>query len=162
MTRDAHFMRVLGANLGELAPLIAEAVRTLDRPGSRALRYKLDGAFNCAVHAYNASLLSASPEEDWHMTDRVRYDRVTPLRSEGRERGKTAGGASGSSGAAWYERAGLRLVVDNGPQSPPLVDRSGRLAVADNPALLAAKVARVRGKSRRPFGETGGGGHDAA
>jgi hypothetical protein len=162
MTLDAHFVRVLGTDLRKLAPLIAEAVRTLDRPGSRALRYKLDGAFNCAARAYNAALLSESSEEDWHPTDHVRYDRVTPLRSEGRACGKTAGAVGGSTEAVWYERAGLRLVVDNGPESPPFADRSRGPTVADNPALLAAKVARVRGKSRRSFGKTGGGGHDAA
>ena len=45
MSLDEHFLRVLGDKLRELTPLIAEAMRALDRPGSRSLRRKLDGTF---------------------------------------------------------------------------------------------------------------------
>lgn len=41
-----HTLDLLGETLRDLAPLVAAAVQALDKPGTRALRRKLDGAFH--------------------------------------------------------------------------------------------------------------------
>lgn len=92
-----NMMRCLGDELRELVPLIAEAVRALDKPGSRALRRKIDSAFNCAVHSYNAARNAGRFGRDW--SDIVTYDRVTPLHWGGR-------------------RTGLRLIVNGATVEP--------------------------------------------
>lgn len=52
MIGDAYTFRLLGNTLKELAPLIEEAMRVLDKPGTRVLRRKIDGKFHFAVGVY--------------------------------------------------------------------------------------------------------------
>jgi len=88
MSRDSQ-MRSLGDDLRELVPLITEAVLALDKPGSRALRRKIDSAFNSAVHSYNAAWNIGLYGRDW--SDLIAYTRVTPLHWGGRRGGRPAG-----------------------------------------------------------------------
>lgn len=81
MSRDDQ-MRHLANDLRELIPLITEAVLALDKPGRRSLRRKLDGAFNSAIHSYNAARNAGVTPRDW--SGCLAYERVTPLRWGGR------------------------------------------------------------------------------
>lgn len=110
MSQRDHLFTLLGKTLNELSPLIETAMRALDRPGSRALRYKIDRDFHFAVGAYNMIQRTKVPECDWPQLDGPVYDRVIPLRVEGQKQRRPKPRPRGPA---------LRLVVDNSGEGAP-------------------------------------------
>ena len=109
-----HTLDLLGEALRDLAPLVAAAVQALDKPGTRALRRKIDDKFHFAVIVYGVLRREDEPDCDWDRMVLPHYDRAVPiwpgrLAPEARkDRGATAEGATPACGHI------LRLVVDNG------------------------------------------------
>lgn len=68
----SYHLMLLGRLLGELSPLITEALQALDKPGTRALRRKIDGKFHFAVGVYGIL-----PDDDVPRSDLPRYKRAT-------------------------------------------------------------------------------------
>ncbi len=109
-----HTLDLLGETLRDLAPLVAAAVKALDKPGTRALRRKIDDKFHFAVTCYGVVGREHTPESAWGRMVLPHYERAIPLwpgrlAHEARiTRGATAEGATPARGHA------LRLVVVNG------------------------------------------------
>lgn len=111
---SAHTLKVLGDTLAELAPLMEEAMRALDKPGTRALRRKIDGSFHFAVGSYGMLLREETCEDEWDALNLPRYRRATevwPGRAAFDAR-KTMAAEGVQSPPAFGP---LRLVVDNSP-----------------------------------------------
>ena len=111
MNHRDHYFTLLGKTLSELSPLLDSAMRALDRPGSRALRYKIDRDFHFAVGVYNMIQRKNAPECDWPKLDGPVYDRVIPLPSGGQKRRRSK---------SQPRRPALRLVVDNSGEGASL------------------------------------------
>jgi hypothetical protein len=62
MTDSEHFV---GNALRDLLPLIKEAVQALGKPGTRALRRKIDSQGNKLVHGWGAFMRSGVDQCDW-------------------------------------------------------------------------------------------------
>lgn len=109
-----HTLDLLGETLRDLAPLVAAAVQALDKPGTRALRRKLDDKFHFAVTVYGILGRENAPDCDWDRMVLPHYNRAIPIwpghlaHEAGKARGARAGGAPLARGHA------LRLVVVNG------------------------------------------------
>lgn len=112
-----HTLDLLSETLRDLAPLVAAAVQALDKPGTRALRRKIDDKFHFAVIVYGVLRREGAPNCDWDRMVLPHYDRAIPVWS-GRlahEAHKARGAmAEGSTPAV------LRLVVDNGRPVEPV------------------------------------------
>ena len=128
--RDQHTLDLLGKTLGELSPLIEEAVRVLDQPGTRALRRKLDGKFHFAVFIYGTLCRVDVPECDRSTMDLPHYERATPVwpgrvaHEAKRQRDRELALAP----ERWH---GLQVVVDNTKPSsgqPSLAQTDGGAA----------------------------------
>jgi hypothetical protein len=114
-----HAIDLLGKALRDLAPLVTAAVQALDKPGSRALRRKLDGRFNFAVSLYGGLQRMGVPECDWPALDTPRYERATEVwpgqvvhDAKVRRREAEAAGER--------QQGRLRLAVDNAPARRPV------------------------------------------
>lgn len=112
-----HTLDLLGETLRALAPLVAAAVQALDKPGTRALRRKLDGEFHYVLGQYGTLRRMETPESRWdvlHLT-LPRYERATEV-WPGRVafEARKARDAETSAPVRAPERGhALRLVVDN-------------------------------------------------
>lgn len=84
-THTDHFLGLLAEDLNKLVPLVAAAVQALDKPGSRALRRKLDAEFNCAVIDFNAAWRSSLPVSEAPLGRLVEYCRGTSVQWGGRK-----------------------------------------------------------------------------
>lgn len=118
---STHTLNVLGSALADLVPLIEEAVRLLDKPGTRALRRKLDKDFHFAVGAFGVLRREETCEGEWPKLNLPRYRRATerwPAQKayDARKAREAAGSAEEPAAALAIElpTRGLRLVVDNG------------------------------------------------
>lgn len=114
-----HTIDLLGKVLRDLAPLVTAAVQALDKPGSRALRRKLDGKFHFAVKVYDSLQRDDVPECDWPALNTPRYKRATEVwpgqvvhDAKVRRREAEAAGER--------QQGRLRLVVDNAPARRPV------------------------------------------
>lgn len=110
---NRYHLNLLGSALCDLSPLIEAALRELDKPGSRALRRKIDGRFHFAVFAYEMLQREEVAQCDWSKLDLPRYQRVTqvwPAR-EAIEARKAARDRSGD--APPVRGHALQVVVDN-------------------------------------------------
>ncbi len=74
-----HTLGLLGETLRDLAPLVAAAVQALDKPGTRALRRKLDDKVHFAVIDYRVLRREDAPNCDWDRMVLPHYDRAVPL-----------------------------------------------------------------------------------
>ncbi len=110
--RDQHTLDLLGKTLGELSPMIEEAVRVLNQPGTRALRRKLDGKFHFAVFIYGTLCRMDVPDCDRSTMDLPHYERATSVWP-----GRVAHEAKRQHdrvACAMHARChGLQVVVDN-------------------------------------------------
>ena len=111
-----HTLNLLGETLRDLAPLVAAAVQALDKPGTRALRRKLDGEFHYLMGHYGTLMRQGTPESQWDALRLTlpRYERATevwPGRVSFEARKAREAEASAPAPSPAY---GLRLVVDNG------------------------------------------------
>lgn len=113
-----HTLDLLGETLRDLAPLVAAAVQALDKPGTRALRRKLDGEFHYALGHYGTLRRMEAPESQWDALRLTlpRYDRATEVWPAGKafEARKAREAAAKEPVQAPSQGYGLRLVVDNG------------------------------------------------
>lgn len=113
-----HTLDLLGETLRDLAPLVAAAVQALDKPGTRALRRKLDGEFHYALGHYGTLRRMETPESQWDALRLTlpRYDRATEVWPAGKafEARKAREAAAKEPAPASSPVYGLRLVVDNG------------------------------------------------
>jgi len=96
--------------LRDLLPLIKEAVQALDKPGTRALRRKIDSQANKLVHGWGAFMRSSVNECDWDSLVYPHYKRVTPVWPARSIRKESL--CSAAAGA--LAQRGPRLVADNG------------------------------------------------
>lgn len=115
-----EFQRQLSGYLRELVPLAEAAVQALDKPGTRALRRKLDAQLHMVVHVYGTMLRSELDDSEWDALQLIlpRYKRVTPAWP-----GRASYEARKAEAAQQSEQVsepptptptfGLRLVVDN-------------------------------------------------
>lgn len=115
-----HTLDMLGATLIELAPLIAEALCALDKPGTRALRRKIDGSFHLMVHGYGTLRRESGDERDWSKMDLPRYKRATAVwpgqqayDSRKAREARAAVEAPTVTAPELLATRGLRVVVDN-------------------------------------------------
>lgn len=113
-----EFQRQLGDYLRELSPLAEAAVQALDKPGTRALRRKLDAQVHMVVHIYGTMLRSEVDESEWDMLrlSLPHYKRVTPAwpgRASCEARKAEAAQQSEQVPEPAAPTFGLRLVVDN-------------------------------------------------
>lgn len=113
-----HTLDLLGETLRDLAPLVAAAVQALDKPGTRALRRKLDGEFHYALGTYGTLRRLDTPESQWDVLRLTlpRYDRATEVWPAGKafEARKAREAAAKEPVPAPSQGFGLRLAVDNG------------------------------------------------
>lgn len=109
---DIHLRAWVGDNLRDLLPLISEAVQALDKPGTRALRRKIDCRVNILVHAWGSFMRSTVNEADWGTLVYPQYKRVTPL-WPARAAHNAKKDAQCAAAAEELEPRGPRLVVDN-------------------------------------------------
>ncbi|OYZ90446.1 hypothetical protein [Reyranella sp.] len=113
-----HTLDLLGETLRDLAPLVAAAVQALDKPGTRALRRKLDGEFHYALGHYGTLRRMETPESQWDALRLTlpRYDRATevwPGRASFEAR-KACEASAKEPAPTPSPACVLRLVVDNG------------------------------------------------
>jgi len=113
-----HTLDLLGEALRDLAPLVAAAVQALDKPGTRALRRKLDAQVHMVVHTYGSMLRSELDESEWDALRLTlpRYKRLTPAwpgRASYKARKAEAALQSEHVPEPPAPTFGLRLVVDN-------------------------------------------------
>lgn len=126
MSDRHHFESVLGTALSELIPLIEAAVLALDKPGTRALRRKIDGQFHFVVGAYDLVRRESLSDYDCSKLVLPRYRRVTevwPGRVAYETRKAEAAQQSEQVPEPPAPTSGLRLVVDNvirTRRAPPL------------------------------------------
>jgi hypothetical protein len=117
-----EFERQLGENLGDLIPLVTEALQHLDKPGTRALRRKLDKAMNSTVWGYGCVARTHTDECDWDALRATlpRYKRATdPWPAE-----KTVRAKMEARREAVAERSHLAAVpVDEARQQAPDAER---------------------------------------
>lgn len=73
----SYHLKVLGEVLGELSPLITEALQALDKPGTRALRRKIDGKFHFAVGAYD--MVRRMDDDTVARSELPHYERATEV-----------------------------------------------------------------------------------
>lgn len=141
---SSYDVKLLGSVLGELSPLIAEALQALDKPGTRALRRKIDGKFHFAVGVY--AMVRRMDDEDVPRSELPRYDRATEVWPAG----KTIEAKMEARRAAKAAAEGSHLVavlVDEACQQDPDTDRPrpiGRplLVVHDGGLLSRRRPAR--------------------
>ena len=118
MSAPDYDLALLGKSLSALSPLITAALQILDKPGTRALRRKIDGEFNLAVHTVGTMQRRNTPECDWHSLQSPRYTRATvvwPAGESPKIKAKAAAKAKADAAPpAPIQRRGLQLVVDNG------------------------------------------------
>lgn len=129
-----HFEAHLGKDLRDLIPLIEAALVVLDKPGTRALRSKIDKGFHCVVWGYGTVRRCGMDEGEW---DALRptlphYKRATDLwpaqkSYDARKAGEASADAEVQAVQALDTSAprGLRVVVDNTlamPRRSPSID----------------------------------------
>ncbi|MGQ3300173.1 hypothetical protein [Reyranella sp.] len=126
MSYAGHFQLCLENDLRDLIPLVGEVLKALDKPGSRALRRKLDKEMHSLVHTYGTLCRAQTDECGWdELRDRLpRYSRVTEVwpagkTLEARKAAAAAGDAPPIESPPEIPAVGrgLRLVVDNGRTS---------------------------------------------
>lgn len=110
-----HTLDLLGETLRDLAPLVAAAVQALDKPGTRALRRKLDGEFHYALGHYGTLRRMDAPKSQWDALQVTlpHYERATEA-WPGRVAFEARMAAAEQPAPALSRGYGLRLVVDNG------------------------------------------------
>jgi hypothetical protein len=74
---SSYDVKLLGSVLGELSPLITEALQALDKPGTRALRRKIDGKFHFAVGVYG--MVRRTDDDDVPRSELPHYKRATEV-----------------------------------------------------------------------------------
>lgn len=114
---STHTLSVLGKTLADLVPLVEEAVRLLDKPGTRALRRKIDKEFHFAVGVFGSLRREETGEDEWPALDTPRYNRATEVWPgqvvhDAKVRRREA------EAAAERQQGHLRMVVDNTARRP--------------------------------------------
>ncbi len=119
---SSYDVKLLGSVLGELSPLITEALHALNKPGTRALRRKIDGKFHFAVGVYG--IVRRMDDDDVPRSELPRYDRATEVwPAEKTVKAQVAARRAAKAAAAAPTR-GLALVpIDEAPQQAPGADR---------------------------------------
>lgn len=117
---STHTLNVLGKTLADLVPLVEEAVRLLDKPGTRALRRKIDKEFHFAVGVFGSLRREETDEDEWPALNLPRYRRATEtwpaqMAYDARKAREAARWADDPAAPLAIElpNRGLRVVVDN-------------------------------------------------
>lgn len=118
-THRDHFEICLGKDIQDLIPLISEALAVLDKPGTRALRRKIDKAMNSVVWGYGTIRRCTMDESEWDALRPTlpRYERATDRwpAQQAHDARKAAALAEAPAAPPVIDLPGrgLRVVVDN-------------------------------------------------
>lgn len=117
-----HTLDLLGETLRDLAPLVAAAVKALDKPGTRGLRRKLDSEFSHALGHYGTLMRQRTPESQWDALQAMlpHYERATEV-WPGRAAFEARKAAAEQPAPAPVRGYGLRLVVNNTQHVAPSI-----------------------------------------